>query len=160
MCSGGSDEILTLLLRAYAGPGDEVLYSQHGFLMYPIGAKGVGATPVTAPEKNLVTDVDAMLSKVTPRTKLVFVATPNSPTGTYLPAAELRRLHAGLPGNVVLVLDGRLCRICDGRRLRAGQRPGARRRQCRHDADLLQDVRHGRPASRLGAISRRPSPMS
>jgi histidinol-phosphate aminotransferase len=105
VCSGGSDELITLLVRAYAGPGDEVLYSQHGFLMYPIAAKGAGATPVVAPETNLSTDVDAMLAAVTERTKLVFVANPNNPTGTYLPAAEMARLHAGLPPHVVLVLD-------------------------------------------------------
>jgi histidinol-phosphate aminotransferase len=105
VCSGGSDELITLLTRAYAGPGDEVLYSQHGFLMYPIAAKGVGATPVTAPETDLTTDVDALLAAVTERTKLVFVANPNNPTGTYIPAAEMARLHAGLPAHVVLVID-------------------------------------------------------
>jgi histidinol-phosphate aminotransferase len=105
VCGGGSDELITLLVRAYAGPGDEVLYSQHGFLMYPIAAKGVGATPVVAPETDLTTDVDAMLAAVTERTKLVFVANPNNPTGTYLPAAEIARLHAGLPTHVVLVID-------------------------------------------------------
>jgi len=105
VCSGGSDELITLLVRAYAGPGDEVLYSQHGFLMYPIAAKGVGATPVMAPEKNLTTDVDALLAAVTERTRLVFVANPNNPTGTYIPAAEMARLQAGLPAHVVLVID-------------------------------------------------------
>jgi histidinol-phosphate aminotransferase len=105
VCGAGSDEILTLLIRAYAGPGDEVLYSQHGFLMYPIGAKTVGATPVAAPERHLTTDVDAILAHVTPKTRIVFIANPNNPTGTYLPAAEMRRLHAGLPSHVLLVID-------------------------------------------------------
>ena len=105
VCSGGSDELITLLVRAYAGPGDEVLYSQHGFLMYPIAAKSVGATPVVAPETDLTTDVDAMLAAVTERTKIVFIANPNNPTGTYLPAAEVSRLQAGLPAHVVLVID-------------------------------------------------------
>lgn len=105
VCGSGSDELLSLLVRAYAGPGDEVLYSQHGFLMYPISAKTVGATPVAAPETNLRTDVDAMLACVTERTKVVFVANPNNPTGSYLTAAELARLHAGLPENVLLVID-------------------------------------------------------
>jgi histidinol-phosphate aminotransferase len=105
VCSGGSDELITMLARAYAGPGDEVLYSQHGFLMYPIAAKSVGATPVVAPETRLTTDVDAMLAAVTERTKLVFIANPNNPTGTYLSAAEVSRLHAGLPAHVVLVID-------------------------------------------------------
>ncbi|MGQ9368445.1 histidinol-phosphate transaminase [Azospirillum sp. A39] len=105
VCGSGSDELISLLVRAYAGPGDEVLYSQHGFLMYPIAAKSVGATPVTAPESGLKTDVDAMLARVTPRTKLVFVANPNNPTGSYLSAEELARLHAGLPTGTLLVID-------------------------------------------------------
>src|SRR5579885_929368 len=93
VCGAGSDELIALLLRCYAGPGDEVLYSRHGFLMYPIGALSVGATPVAAPER------------VSPRTRLVFIANPNNPTGTYLSAAELARLHAGLPPHVVLAID-------------------------------------------------------
>src|SRR5580704_10116020 len=105
VCGAGSDELITLLLRAYAGPGDEVLYSRHGFLMYPIGAQTVGATPVAAPERALTTDVDALLERVTERTRIVFVANPNNPTGTYLGAAEMTRLHAGLPPWVVLAID-------------------------------------------------------
>ncbi len=105
VCGAGSDELIGLLVRSYAGPGDEVLYSQHGFLMYPIAAKSVGATPVTAPERGLKTDVDAMLARVTPRTKIVFVANPNNPTGSYLTGEELARLHAGLPSNTLLVID-------------------------------------------------------
>lgn len=105
VCGAGSDEIISLLIRSYAGPGDEVLYSQYGFLMYPIGAKSVGATPVTAPEDGLTASVDSLLARVTPRTKIVFLANPNNPTGTYLPASEVARLHAGLAPNVILVID-------------------------------------------------------
>jgi histidinol-phosphate aminotransferase len=105
ICGNGSDELLDLLARAYAGPGDEVLYSAHGFLMYPIAALSVGATPVVAPEPDRVADVDALLDALTPRTRLVYLANPNNPTGTYLPAAELARLHRGLPDDVVLVID-------------------------------------------------------
>ena len=105
VCGCGSDELITLLVRAYAGPGDEVLYSQFGFLMYPITAKGVGAIPVAAPEKDLRTDVDAMLAKLTPRTRVVFLANPNNPTGSFLTKDEVARLHAGLPRNVLLVID-------------------------------------------------------
>ncbi len=105
VCGAGSDELIALLLRAYAGPGDEVLYSRHGFLMYPIGAMSVGATPVAAPERELTADVDALLAHVTPRTRIVFIANPNNPTGTYLSAEELSRLHAGLPRSVVLAID-------------------------------------------------------
>src|SRR5271167_3635896 len=95
VCGAGSDELITLLLRCYAGPGDEVLYSRHGFLMYPIGALSVGATPVAAPERELTADVDALLAHVTPRTRMVFIANPNNPTGTYLGGDEMDRLHRG-----------------------------------------------------------------
>jgi histidinol-phosphate aminotransferase len=105
VCGAGSDELISLLLRAYAGPGDEVLYSRHGFLMYPIGALAVGANPVAVPEQDLTADVDAMLARVTGRTRIVFIANPNNPTGTYLSADALARLHAGLPGHVVLAID-------------------------------------------------------
>lgn len=105
VCGAGSDELISLLIAAYAGVGDEVLYSAHGFLMYPINAKSVGATPVAAPERNLTADVDALLAAVTDRTKLVFLANPNNPTGSYVSADELRRLQAGLPAHVLLVID-------------------------------------------------------
>src|SRR5215831_16916291 len=105
VCGAGSDELITLLLRCYAGPGDEVLYSRHGFLMYPINAMAVGATPVAAPERDLTTDVDALLAGVTDRTRIVFIANPNNPTGTYLGAQELARLQAGLRPSVLLVID-------------------------------------------------------
>jgi histidinol-phosphate aminotransferase len=105
VCGAGSDELISLLVRSYAGPGDEVLYSEHGFLMYPIAAKTAGATPVRAPESNLTADVDALLSEVTEKTRLVFLANPNNPTGTYIGESELRRLHAGLPGDCLLVID-------------------------------------------------------
>jgi histidinol-phosphate aminotransferase len=106
VCGSGSDELLSLIAHAYLGPGDEGLYTEHGFLVYRIAILTNGATPVIAPETNFTADVDAILAKVTARTKVVFVANPNNPTGTYIPAAEVRRLRAGLPGNVVLVLDG------------------------------------------------------
>jgi len=105
VCGAGSDELIALLVKAYAGPGDEIVYSQHGFLMYPLAAKACGVTPVVAPEQGLTGDVDALLDKVTERTRLVFLANPNNPTGTFLPPAEIERLHAGLPGHVILVLD-------------------------------------------------------
>src|SRR6201987_2108763 len=105
VCGAGSDELITLLLRCYAGPGDEVLYSRHGFLMYPINAMAVGATPIAAPEREQTTDVDAVLARVTERTRIVFIANPNNPTGTYIPFDEVKRLHAGLPKHVLLVID-------------------------------------------------------
>jgi len=105
VCGNGSDEILAMLAKAYAGPGDEVLYSAHGFLVYPIVALAAGATPVAAAEKNLRADVDALLARVTPRTRILYLANPNNPTGSYIPAAELRRLRDGLPPDVLLVID-------------------------------------------------------
>ena len=105
VCGSGSDELIALMIRCYAGVGDEVVYSRHGFLMYPIGAKSVGATPVAVPEKSLTADVDAILAHVTDKTKLVFVANPNNPTGTYLSERELARLQAGLPPHVILAID-------------------------------------------------------
>jgi histidinol-phosphate aminotransferase len=105
VCGAGSDELIGLLLRAYAGPDTEVLYSQHGFLMYPIGAQAVGATPVAVPERDLTADVDAILARVTPRTRIVFIANPNNPTGTYLSSSEMARLQTGLPPHVLLAID-------------------------------------------------------
>ncbi|MCE9523168.1 MAG: histidinol-phosphate transaminase [Alphaproteobacteria bacterium] len=105
VCGNGSDELLHLLPQIYAGPGDEVLFSEHGFLVYKIAALAASAVPVIAPEPNLVTDVDALLARATPKTKVVFVANPNNPTGSYNTAAELRRLRAGLPKECLLVID-------------------------------------------------------
>jgi histidinol-phosphate aminotransferase len=109
VCGAGSDEILALISHAYLGPGDEAIYTTHGFLVYKIQIQACGATPVVAPEKDLKTDVDAILKCVTPRTKVVFLANPNNPTGTYVPFDEVRRLRAGLPANVLLVLDAAYC---------------------------------------------------
>jgi histidinol-phosphate aminotransferase len=105
MAFNGSDEALALLARIYLGEGDEGIYSEHGFLAYPIYIRATGATPVVAKEKGERADVDAMLAAVTERTRIVFLANPNNPTGTYLPFEEVRRLHAGLPKNVLLVID-------------------------------------------------------
>lgn len=105
VCGAGSDELLTLLANAFIGSGDEGLYSEHGFLVYKIAILAAGGVPVVAPERDLTADVDALLARVTPRTKIVFLANPNNPTGTYLPFEAVKRLHAGLPPHVVLVLD-------------------------------------------------------
>jgi len=105
MCGNGSDEIFQLLGRAFLDQGDEIVQSAHGFLVYRLTAQQAGAVCISAPETNLTADVDALLACVTPKTKIVFLANPNNPTGTYLPYLEIRRLHAGLPDNVLLVLD-------------------------------------------------------
>jgi histidinol-phosphate aminotransferase len=105
VCGAGSDEIFHLLGQAYLAPGDEIIQSEHGFLVYRIVAQTAGAIVKSAPDRNLTVDVDAMLALVTPKTKIVFLANPNNPTGTYLPFEEVRRLHAGLPDDVMFVID-------------------------------------------------------
>jgi histidinol-phosphate aminotransferase len=105
VCGSGSDELLGMLARGYLGPGDEAIYTEHGFLVYRIAILTNGATPVVAPERGLITDVDAILARVTPNTRVVFVANPNNPTGTYIPIEEVRRLRAGLRDDILLVLD-------------------------------------------------------
>ncbi|OQW46523.1 MAG: histidinol-phosphate transaminase [Proteobacteria bacterium SG_bin6] len=101
----GSDDILHLAAGAFAGPGDEVVFVRYGFAVYEIAARRVGATPVIAPDKDYATDIDAVLASITERTRIVFLANPNNPTGTFAPRAEIARLHAALPGHVLLVLD-------------------------------------------------------
>lgn len=101
----GSDELLNLAAQGYAGPGDEVLFSRFSFAVYDIAARRCGAVPVEAPDRDYGSDVDALLAAVTERTRVVFLANPNNPTGTYLPASEVARLHAGLPADVLFVLD-------------------------------------------------------
>jgi histidinol-phosphate aminotransferase len=105
VCGNGSDELLTLLAQTHLSPGDEAIFTQHGFLIYRIAILASGATPVVAPETAETADVDAILASVTPRTRIVYLANPNNPTGTYLPFDAVKRLHAGLPGNVLLVID-------------------------------------------------------
>lgn len=105
VCGAGSDELLHLLAQAYLGEGDEAIATEHGFLVYPIVTKAAGATIVQVKEKGLRTDVDAILAAVTPRTKIVFLANPNNPTGSYIPMDEVKRLHAGLRPDILFVLD-------------------------------------------------------
>jgi histidinol-phosphate aminotransferase len=105
ICGTGSDELLHLAAGAYAGVGDEVLYVRYGFSVYDIAPRRVGATPVVAPDKDYATDVDALLAHVTDRTRVVFLANPNNPTGTMTSAADIARLHAGLRPDILFVLD-------------------------------------------------------
>jgi histidinol-phosphate aminotransferase len=105
VCGVGSGELLHYLANIYLGPGDEAIHTTHGFLLYPIATMANGATNVVAAEKNLTTDVDSILSAVTPRTKIVWLANPNNPTGTYVSASEVKRLRDNLPSHVLLVLD-------------------------------------------------------
>jgi len=105
VCGAGSDDLLNLLARAFLKDGDEAIYTTHGFLVYPIATMGTGAKAIAAAEKDFTANVDAILNAVTPKTKMVFLANPNNPTGTYVPFDEVKRLQKGLPGNVLLVLD-------------------------------------------------------
>ena len=105
VCGAGSDDLLNLLARAYLADGDEAIHTTHGFLVYPIATLGTGAKPVIAPETNYTASVDAILAAVTEKTKVVFLANPNNPTGTYVSFDEVKRLHRSLPPNVLLVLD-------------------------------------------------------
>ena len=105
VCGAGSDDLLNLIARTYLTDGDEAIHATHGFLVYPIATLGAGAKPVVATETNYTVNVDAMLKVVTPKTKIVFLANPNNPTGTYIPFDEVKRLHKGLPPHVLLVLD-------------------------------------------------------
>jgi histidinol-phosphate aminotransferase len=105
VCESGSEPLINLLARAYAGPGDEVLYSQYGFIAYKLAAEAVGATAVSAPESGYTTDVDSLLACQTERTRIVFLANPNNPTGTRITLDEITRLRQGLADDVLLVLD-------------------------------------------------------
>ena len=105
VCGAGSDDLLNLLARAYLADSDEAIHTTHGFLVYPIATLASGAKPVAAAETNYTADVDAILAAVTERTRIVFLANPNNPTGTYLPFHEVKRLHSGLPPRVLFVLD-------------------------------------------------------
>lgn len=113
-CGVGSGDVLKLLAEAYAGPGDEVVFTEHGFSMYPIYAHSVGATPVVVDEKDRVVDVDAILAACTKKTRLVFIANPANPTGTMIGSAEVARLADGLPARAILVLDGAYAEFVEG----------------------------------------------
>lgn len=114
VCGTGSDEIIHLVAGAFAGPGDEVLHVRYGFAVYEIAARRVGATVIAAPDNDYGTDVDALLARVTPRTRVVFVANPNNPTGTIIPASEIRRLHAALPTDCIFALDCAYAEFAEG----------------------------------------------
>ena len=114
ICGNGSDEIITFLCQAFAGVGDEVLFTEHGFGMYRICALGAGATPVEVPENSRVTDVDELIERCTENTKLIFIANPNNPTGTFIPLTEIERLIDGVPKNILIILDGAYAEYVEG----------------------------------------------
>ena len=113
ICGVGSDEIIHFLCQAYAGPGTEVLFTEHGFLMYRISAHAAGATPVSVRERDRVTDIDALIAGASARTRLVFVANPNNPTGTMVPLSELERLARAVP-QAILVIDAAYAEYAEG----------------------------------------------
>jgi histidinol-phosphate aminotransferase len=126
ICGVGSDEVLQFVAQAYSGPGDEIIHTEHGFSMYPILARMAGATPVCVPEADRVVDVDAILTAVTAKTRIVFLTNPGNPTGTMLPDGELDRLADTLPDNIILVIDGAYTEYAegfDGGAALAGSRP-------------------------------------
>jgi histidinol-phosphate aminotransferase len=132
VCGTGSDELLNLAAQGYAGPGDEVLFPRYSFAVYDIAARRCGAVPVEAPDRGYGADVDALLAAVTPSTRVVFVANPNNPTGTFLPVDEVARLHAGLPRDVFFVLDQAY-----GEYLQADEDDGGLALAARHDNVLV-----------------------
>ncbi len=148
VCGAGSDEILSLLCLAYAGPGDEVMHSAHGFLMYRLSTLAVGAEPVSIPERDLMADIDAMIAAANERTKIVFLANPNNPTGTMIPDAEVRRLRDGLPGHTLLVIDAAYAEYVDD----PDYESGARLVEQREDTVMTRTFSkiHGLAALRLG----------
>ena len=113
VCGAGSDELLALVIHAYAGPDTEIIMSEYGFVMYEIGGTSVGAKVIKVPERNMTADVDALLAAVSPATRMVIVANPNNPTGSMLPQAEMERLAKGLPPHVLLLIDAAYCEYVD-----------------------------------------------
>jgi histidinol-phosphate aminotransferase len=120
VCGNGSEELLDVIGRLLARPGDEVLFTEHGFLQFPMVTARVGATPVRAPERAMTADIDALLARVTPRTRVLFLANPNNPTGSWVDAAALRRLRDGLPPQVALVIDSAYAEYVDDPAYSAG----------------------------------------
>ncbi|MBS1300878.1 histidinol-phosphate transaminase [Loktanella sp. SALINAS62] len=114
ICGVGSDEIIHFLCQSYAGDGGEVIHTEHGFAMYRISALANGGTPVQVTERERVTDVDAILAACNDRTRLVFIANPNNPTGTMIGQAEIVRLADGIPPQAILVLDGAYAEYVEG----------------------------------------------
>ena len=101
----GSDELIMSICQAFIGPDDEAIHSEYGFVMYPMSIKVAGGRPISAPDVNFKVDVDAILERITDRTRVVFLANPNNPTGSYLSRTEVNKLHRGLPNNILLVID-------------------------------------------------------
>lgn len=122
VCGAGSDQLISMIMRGYAGPSDEVVHSRHGFLMYSVAAKAVGAKPVAVNEKQLTTDIDGIIAAVTDKTKIIMLANPNNPTGSLLPESEIARLIAKVPPHVVIVLDAAYAEYVEDGSYNAGEK--------------------------------------
>ncbi len=122
VCGAGSDEILQLLTRAYVGEGDNIIQTEHGFLVYALAAMSSGATPRFAKEKNLTTDINTVLDLVDERTRIVFIANPNNPTGTYIPISDLDRLREELRDDIILVIDAAYAEFMEESDYNAGEK--------------------------------------
>jgi histidinol-phosphate aminotransferase len=122
ICGNGSDELILLIVRAYLRPGDEALMSENGFIMSNIHSIAQGADLVIAPEKNYCIDVDAMLERVTAKTRFCAIANPNNPTGTYISDSEMRRLQTGLPENCLLLIDNAYAEYVDEKDFASGEK--------------------------------------
>jgi histidinol-phosphate aminotransferase len=120
ICGNGSDELILLIVRAYLRPGDEALLSENSFIMCNIHCIAQGAELVIAPEKSYLVDVDALLERVTAKTRFCSIANPNNPTGTYISDAEMRRLHAGLPNDCLLLIDNAYAEYVDQKDFTSG----------------------------------------
>ena len=120
VCGNGSEEIIGLLIRCYVGSEHELLLSENHFVMCTIYGSGQGAKIVLAPEKDFTIDVDAILTRITNKTRMIAIANPNNPTGTYLPAGEIQRLIAGVPKHVLIILDGAYAEYVENQDFDAG----------------------------------------
>ena len=149
VCGAGSDDLIYQLCLAYGGPGRDIVMSAHGFSIYYIAGTYAGSRVIKVPERNLTADVDAMLAAVSPATRLVFLANPNNPTGSMLPQDEVARLRAGLPPEVLLVMDAAYAEYVTRPDYDAGREAGRRHRQHGDDPHVLEGLRPGRHAHRL-----------
>ena len=113
ICGTGSDEILIFVALAFCSPGDEIIHAQHGFEMYPIVTKYVGAESVLAEEIDYKISINSILDNVSDSTKIIFIANPNNPTSTYLNRKELRLLMNKISKNIVVVIDAAYAEFTD-----------------------------------------------
>ena len=155
VCGTGSGELLHGAVQAFAGAGDEVLFSRYSFSLYPLLAQKVAATPVMADDADYAASVDALLAKLSPRTRVVLLDNPNNPVGSWLPASEVARLHAALPRDVLLVVDQAY-----GEYLGAGEDDGGIALAARHDNVLVSRTfskAYGLAGERVGWVTGAPA---